>query len=283
MDCPNCGQYLDTSSSEEYVKCEYCKSKVAIVNYVLENARTLDDSNLTTDEKQKIQAMLKIANIDIENNNYESAYATCENIITSYPLIWQAYLYLAICNFWLGREDLNHLRQVVGFLDKAEKLSQNKALIKRTKADIAYNLALIAANKERIGTNIAWSLNTFVISKKLAEVHKSRDELIDEFTKIYFSELSEKLLSGLNRDKKDFDPQYSDLDSLFHLIILNNGKQKELNQTYLAYSHHKAKKHSEDSELKEKIKKIESFHSDNFKNIKIPSIHFSFFGRPLVA
>lgn len=281
MDCPNCGTNLDISSGNEYVKCQYCRSVIAVMVHTTE---LLSDAigSLSEDNKTTIKQLLKLGSIEMDGQDYQKAYATFERILNLHPFAWEAMINQAICVFWLGREDMGHLDEVNALLTKAEKLSNSNPSVVRARKDIAYNLALLASTKERLGENINWSIACFKISKSIILTVPERDTLIVQYANSLHSEINRRLENGVMRDKKEFDPPLTELNTLFDLIILANDRITDCLKTYIIYAGLKLNRHSSDSTLLDNMHTAKTRYLEFFPNQTLPAITFNFFGKPVL-
>lgn len=283
MECPNCGQFLDISSGENYIKCEYCRSVVAVMTYAEELISALDFPEITEDRKVQIKNMLKMANIDLESKNYKTAYSSYDKILSSEPFIWEAIVNQAICVFWMGKEDMQHMREVNALLQKADKLSNKNPLVNRSRKDIAHNLAVIASKKERYGDNISWSIETFKISRLLIDEDEKRDEVIKEYASVCYKDIFDRLQRGLQRDKKKFDPPLSDIKTLCELSVLTNGKVEEVIESAVAFTTFKSFKYHNNQDIKYNLEKVKTLYKNMYPSSSLPQISIPVFGSPKIT
>ena len=283
MNCPNCGSNLDISSGDEFVKCRYCRSVVAVMVHSTELLSADAITSLPDDQKQTINQLLTLGSLEMDGHDYQKAYESFERILNLHPLAWDAMMNQAICVFWLGREDMAHLDKVNSLLTKAERLSKGNPAVVRTRKDIAYNLALLGSTKERVGDSIDWSIGCFKISKAIVSTSPERDSLITEYALALHSEASNRLENGLIRDKKQYDPSTTELKTLFDLFDLANDKAVSCLKTYIAYAGLKLSRHANDSRLKENVQYAIAKHSEYCPNDPTPTITFTFMGKPVLT
>jgi len=283
VECPNCGKFLDTSSGRDYVTCEYCRSKIAVLSYAEELISSIDLTEISKDKQKWIKNMLAMASIDMENRNYGDAYTTYEKILVDQPFIWEAILNEAICIFWLGRQDMQHMPRVVTLLQKADKLSDRNALVQKAREDIAHNLAVLASKKERYGSNIRWSMDCFNISKKLVSHDKERDQLIAGYAVACDNEIFDRLHRNLERDKKNFDPPKSDIETLCELAVLTEGKEEKVLQNAIMFAGYKLSRSGDKSDLGRYLDELKSLHDANYRGKSVYQIHFPVMGGPKIV
>ncbi len=283
MECPNCGKFLDTSSGRDYVTCEYCRSNIAVLSYAEELISSIDLTEIAADKQKWIKNMLAMASIDMENRNYGDAYATYEKILVDQPFIWEAILNEAICVFWLGRQDMQHMPRVITLLQKADKISDRNALVQRAREDIAHNLAVLASKKERYGSNIKWSLDCFKISKKLVGHDKERDQLMGDYAVACNSDIFDRLQRNLERDKKSFDPPKSDVETLCELALLTEGKEEDVLRNAIMFTGYKLSRSGDKTDLGHYLDELKALHKANYRGKPTYQIHFPVFGSPKIV
>ncbi len=280
MDCPNCGQFLDSSTGAEYVKCEYCRCNIAVFNPSVELEREGSSIGVSEDQADMIRKLLRAGSLDLDGKNYIKAYECFDQILTINPTIWEAVMNQAICLFWMGSEDLKHMKEVKGLINKANVLSDNHEKIEQVKKDIAYNLAAIANLKERFGANVKWSLECFNISREIIEEFDERDQLITDYSEKCGSEIKLRLVKFLERDRKNYDPPFSELKVLKKMVDLTHGREKNSISTLIAFSKHKIKRHKKETGLEEDLKKVLAIYRDVYPIDPEPKIVFPLFGKP---
>lgn len=213
MPCPHCHTAIKISPGERLVSCPSCEKDVGVLSVILN-----DSAGPEID--RKLSGRLKIAAIDFANERYEDAYNQYSQVLESSPECWEALTNKAVCLFWLGTEDLEHLPEVFGLLEKAELLSNHHPKVRAIRRSLAYNLAALANAEEMIGSRISWSLDLFEFCRKLEDDDSDRDELIDDYVKRCFNGIQKRLVELLVRDRKDFDPPLAELATLNRLIQL---------------------------------------------------------------
>jgi tetratricopeptide (TPR) repeat protein len=277
MDCPNCGNSLDISSDIEYVKCEYCRSVVAVMSHTSELLSMTALSEMPEGSQKQIKALLATANIDLENGDYEEAYTAYEKVLSDQPSIWEAMVNQAICIFWMGRKDMKHMRKVNALLKKADMLSDKNGIIKRTRRDIAHNLAVIGSSAEMYGDQILWSLECFKISQSLVNSNEKRDQLIQN----YSTECLDRIIDNLSRDmlkkKKNYDPPMSDINILFEFSGLVKEEAREFIKLALVlakYKLEKYKKNKQNEEVRLCYEKAEAMHAEICPGEPLPKLVF---------
>jgi len=283
MECPNCGNYLDTSSLQQYVKCNYCQSKIAVMSGVSNIISNVAYSSFPDQDKTNLSSMIDVSKIDIDNGNYQAALDMGKKIIDKYPSVWETYINQAICVFWLGREDLGHLGEVLALLKKAEMLSHNDAAVLAAKKDVAFNLAFIASRKERVGTKVFWALDCFELSQKIISEHSDRDCFFIEYCEKIVPEIRRRLMDGLKVDKKEYDPSSGSLTILDRLVTITKGAHKEALLTYITFARIKAGRCPHDKDLAASLKKMEELSAATYPNVPIPRVKYSFWGNPEIA
>ena len=111
--CPNCGASLDVNPSQEAIKCEYCHHAIlvddAVAKYKLEVSGSVEVENLPKQDN-----LLKLANRNYENHEYEEAYESYDQVLKLDADNTLALLRYGICKTLLN----NYIDFTMDFLSK---------------------------------------------------------------------------------------------------------------------------------------------------------------------
>lgn len=279
MECPNCGQGLPAGVNG-VVRCVSCRSSVAILSH----AETIVGSSLRADipkdEHDRLSRMLALGNIDLESGHYSAALVAYDAILAEYPDAWEALVNKAICVFWLGREDLEHIGSVESLLRKAAVLSGGNALVEHARYDIAYNLVSIASGRERFGSEIFWIFECIRISYALVGEHEARDAASQALLKDLYSDAMSRILRGFSNSRLDYDPPASEVTVVSRVALLSG--DEECIKAALAVSRHKQSRFRVDASIAGLIASVTELHQSRFPGSPLPSLVFSKRGGPVI-
>ncbi len=211
MPCPHCQAAINVSPGERLAACPSCGADVGVVRIVL-------SGNETTETGRELSRLLKLAAIDVSSEMYHDAYEQYDRILESAPDCWEALTNKAVCLFWIGSEDLCHLPEVFGLLEKAALLSNRHPKVYATRRSLAYNLAALANAEEMIGDGISWSLDLFKFCEKVESDDSEREALVADYVERCFDGIKKRLVGLLMRDGKSFDPPLAEISTLSRLL-----------------------------------------------------------------
>ena len=271
MPCPHCGAPIQLTLGERSVTCGSCGAHVGVLRVMLGGDNGDDGGHELTQQ-------LQFAAMDVAAGRYHEAYDQYCTILGSYPNSWQAMVNKAICIFWIGSEDLAHLPEVFGLLDKSDALSNGHPKVHATRRSLAYNLAAIAHDEDMVGTKIDWSLGLFELSRSLEPEDEERDRLIADYIERCFEGVRKRLVEFLVRDGKSFDPPLSELTTLKRLI--NMGGSSEIPQLYVCMGERKLALGQHIDGLEEDVASVEAELVRVKPNLRPFKIVLPFFGEP---
>lgn len=274
MRCPNCGSNVKVDHDEQrYIDCSYCESSIGNFS-PFEKAKTL------------------IANIDkkdgdfdrvtshFENQEYELLDELVSEILKKQPNNWVAMTYRAISLFWLGYDNFTHLNDVFKILEKAEKLSDKNELVVKTRDLLSNDIFLVACKNEKYGDDLKNTLFAFEQALLLGQpVKKNMDKMLAYCQAVASSTLTQ-VDRLIKRDKRDFNPPYSAVNTIFKLAKLT--KKTELYEKFYLYGNlHKEKNKNKSylPELKKNIDNATEFLEKEKSNILGKSITFGLIGK----
>jgi len=282
MDCPNCGNYITNTASIGFVECEYCRTKVAAMQLATEYSSVDILGKESPDEAVKLSQEMDLAKVDLQNRNYNEAWTCYDRILREHPTFWEAMINKAICEFWLGREDFSHLRDIETLLQKADTLSDGNPLVTKTRRDIAYNLAVVGKTREAYGDDIEWSLRAFELSRSLAPSSLERDSVMEEYVGNCLRSLSSRMLRDAANRKKKYDPPNTELNTLYRIASLNVPSSTESMRMFLAFGNYKARR-SSGHNLADQLSRIRTeWQSGNSKKPD-PRLDFPLIGKPRIS
>lgn len=279
MECPNCGQGLPAGVIG-VVRCTYCRSSVAMLSHAETIVSSGSRAGIPKDERDRLSRMLALGNIDLESGHYSAALAAYDAILSEYPDAWEALVNKAICVFWLGREDLEHMGLVESLLRKAAALSGGDALVEHARYDIAYNLVSIASGKERFGSEIFWIFECIRISHALVGEHEARDAASQALLKALYSDAMARILRGFSNSRLDYDPPASEVAVVSQVALLSG--DEECIKSALAVSRHKQSRFRVDASIAGLMDSVIQLYQSRFPGSPLPSLVFSKRGEPIM-
>lgn len=279
MECPNCGQGL-AAGVTGLVRCAYCRSSVAVLSHAESILESGSSVHMPKEQRDRLSRMLALGNIDLESGNYSAALAEYNAILVEYPEAWAALVNKAICVFWLGKEDLEHLDSVESLLRKAAALSGGDLLVERARWDIAYNLVAIASHKERFGSEIFWIFECVRLSYGLVGEHEARDEASHALLKSLHSDAMARILRGFANSRLDYDPPASEVAVLSQVALLS--EDEDCIRSALAVSRHKQSRFRMDPSIAGLTASVTQLHESRFPGRPLPSMVFSKRGEPAI-
>lgn len=90
MSCPQCGAVLEMDDSKEFIFCEFCGAKVAIVP---ETVNVNHSGSVSVDESGKLGSFRYVVQNALKSGNYGEAYDYCLRIMETDPTDLGANLY----------------------------------------------------------------------------------------------------------------------------------------------------------------------------------------------
>jgi hypothetical protein len=274
MKCINCGATIEGTISGTLSKCDYCGTTNAFV------IRTLfDETGSTQDEitanQKKFQQILN----DIDAGEYEDAYDSLVDFSLTHDDNWQVHANLALCKFWLGDDSFYHLTDVVKHLKKALNSHTTGIEVQPFVKAISYNVAQISVLKNRFGQALAYVSNALEQMKILVPDYPERDILISKFVNDNTDALLRDLWTLIKRDKKNFDPPNTLIETLVNLISLDPSANKEATALALIAVEQKKQKPQKITVQYEMLRS--SYLKLSHKN-EIPKIVYPMFGSPKI-
>jgi hypothetical protein len=274
MKCINCGAGIEGSISGTLSKCEYCGTTNAFV------VRTLfDDTGINQDEISSNQKKFQQILNDIDSGEYEDAYDSLLDFSLTHDDNWQVHANLALCKFWLGDDSFSHLPDVVKHLKKSLSSHSTGDEVQPFVRAISYNVTQISVLKNRYGQSLSYVTNALEQIKTLVPDYSERDVLLSKFVNDNSAALLRDLWTHINRDKKNFDPPITLIETLMSLVALDPKANKEATELALiAFEQKKQKPQSIISKYEELKLKYFKF----FNQQKVPVIAYPIFGKPKI-
>ena len=213
--CPSCGASIEVNSNEETTKCKYCKQAIliddAIAKYKLEISGEVEVKNLP-----KIDNLLKVANRHFNNNNYEDAYETYDEVLKLDPDNTLALIRYSICKTYLNNGidfKMDHLlktfKNVVELLHKQNKYDE---LIEDYIKDIS------RAIEDSIATTTKYYNSYTMTEVELKDIQAKLYSCLELYEELYNSTkeqkeiLSQRIVSSIDniRIKKAYKTGYDE-------------------------------------------------------------------------
>lgn len=222
MKCISCGAEVSGGVLGSLIKCGYCGTTNSFVSRVKIEVDA-SESNLESSDKRKIQTALN----EIEQGEYEDALETLEDIASKEDRLPTVYANMALCRFWLGRDDFSHLPDVIKLLKRASLASKESAEVDPFIRSVVFNTAKICSLKVRYGSNLDNCILALAMTVELIPEYPDRDDLLTEFVKINSVSLVRDVWVHIKRDKKNFDPPRTLVASLLNLVALSVSANQE--------------------------------------------------------
>ena len=243
MKCISCGAEVSGEVLGSLIKCGYCGTTNSFVSRVKIEIDA-SDSNLDSGDKRKLQTALN----EIEQGEYQDALETLEDIASKEDRISAIYANMALCRFWLGRDDFSHLSDVIKLLRKASLASEENVEIDPFIRSVVFNTAKICSLKVRYGSNLDNCILALAKTVELIPDYPDRDDLLTEFVKINSESLVRDVWVHIKRDKKNFDPPRTLVVSLVNLVELSVAANQEATALAIICLNQKGNKFSDVSQ-----------------------------------
>lgn len=267
MKCISCGASMTPGGLGSYIKCNYC-------NTFTPNKIFL--SNLTKSNLEMKQNEFEVL---YEHEDYITLKDVTYSKIRKEPSNWIAYLYLAVAEYWLGKNDFKHLATVLNHLDKALQLSNNSIVVEY-KQSLLNTAVSLASHNKIYGEELTYSLIVFdYIDQNNIEI----DEEINLQRISYCNNAVSRLVTNIDQEllnkKNNFDITYINLKNLYRLAhYLNDLKIFE--KFYLVAKFHLSKNKTKTyyQEINEHITKASEILRSKNSDVYNKNITFNFFG-----
>jgi len=276
MKCISCGAEVSGEVLGSLIKCDYCGTTNSFISRVKIEVDA-SNTNLDTNDQRKIESALN----EIEQGEFEEALEILDDISCKDDRIPTVYANMAICVFWLGKDDFSHLPDVVKLLKKASVASNGSSEVEPFIRSIVFNTAKISTLKTRYGANLDNCTSALTQTKILVPDYPERDAILTEFVKVNSESLVRDVWVHIKRDKKTFDPPRTLVASLTNLVALDPSANPEASALSIICLNQKGNKFSDVSQsainsVKEGYARIVGKGGD-------PKIEFSMFSGPKIV
>lgn len=275
MKCISCGAEVSGAVLGSLIKCDYCGTTNSFVSRVKIEIDS-SNSNLDSRDKQKLQTALS----EIEQGEYEDALGTLEHIASKEDRIATIYANMALCRFWLGKDDFSHLTDVTKLLRKASLANEVSVEIAPFIRSVVFNTAKICSLEVRYGSDLDNCILALAKTVELVPDYPDRDDLLTEFVKLNTQSLVRDAWVHIKRDKKNFDAPRTLVLSLVNLVALSAEANQEATALAIICLNQKGNKFSDVSQSV--IASVREGYTRFFGKTTEPKIVFSIFSGPKI-
>lgn len=269
MKCISCGANQTPNDNSGQIKCDYCGSYSPNESFLF----------LKLKQKEPQDTSINFEELS-EHENYSVLREKCLKSISESPNYWNAYIYLAISEFWLGTNDFKHIEIVFKNFRKSYNISKNENILEYINTYAESTISLASHNKH-FGEELTNSLNTFrYIDSLNIQLSEDVKEQRIEYCKSAINRFVENIDNGLKIKKDKFDITYNILrDFYYSLAYMTELKYYE--KFYLIAKFHLTKNKSKSyvTELNGFINNIQDVLKQDSSTIKGKNITFNMFGK----
>jgi len=276
MKCISCGAEVSGEVLGSLIKCEYCGTTNSFISRVTIEVNA-SDSEFASDDIRKIQSALN----DIDQGEFADALDVLRDVSSTDNPPPTVFANMAVCTFWLGKDDFSHLPEVLKLLKKASLSSKGSGEIEPFIRSVVYNTAKIATLKNRYGSNLDNCTSALARTVDLVPNYPDRDELLTEFVKLNSESLVRDVWVHIKRDKKNFDAPRTLVSSLTNLVALDPTAHLEATALALICVNQRKEKFSDVSQsvlssIRERYARVVGKSGD-------PKIEFPMFSGPKIV